>query len=53
MHLNSPSDDDGLFKGIKSSLRDRCKLQAGYDPAPSYPITAELQQQSNGEKHET
>lgn len=46
MHFNTPDKEtfigDSLFKGIKNSLRDRCKLQAGYDPAPSYPIHAEL-----------
>lgn len=49
--MNQPVATDGLFKGIKNSLRDRCKLQAGYDPAPNYPIAAELQAQQ-GEQDE-
>lgn len=34
---------DRLFKGMKNTIRDRYKLMTGVDPAPNYPITAELQ----------
>jgi len=46
MHYHAGDDGsyklDGIFKGIKNSIRDRAKMQAGYDPAPNYPITVDL-----------
>lgn len=54
MHFNTPHTEtfigDSLFKGIKNSLRDRAKLQAGYDPAPNYPINASLKQSNKWHK---
>jgi len=35
--------NDAIFKGMKNTIRDRYKYEAGVDPAPSYPISATLQ----------
>lgn len=47
MHINNAQDGtaDRLFKGIKNTMRDRYKAETGVDPAPNYPIKAELQSQ--------
>lgn len=33
---------DRLLKGLKNTIRDRYKAQTGVDPAPDYPIHADL-----------
>lgn len=49
LHLSSDSFNarttpDRLYKGAKSTIRDRYKAEAGVDPAPSYPLKAKLAQ---------
>lgn len=41
---------DPLFKGLKNSMRDRCKAITGVDPAPRYPVTAKLTALEEGER---
>lgn len=50
MHMRIAFDasDDATFKGIKNTLRDRFKSITGIDPAPSYPIEAELTARKEG-----
>lgn len=47
MHINGSNltgtpSFDSLFKGIKNTIRDRYRFEVGIDPAPSYPVKAEL-----------
>lgn len=44
LHTGNPYSHEGdkLYKGIKNTIRDRYKQIIGVDPAPSYPIKAEL-----------
>ena len=43
-------DLDRTFKGIKNTLRDRYKDITGIDPAPSYPIHAQLKANKSREE---
>lgn len=36
------SERDKFYKGVKNGLRDRYRSENGVDPAPNYPITANL-----------
>lgn len=40
--IDSRADADYVYKGVKNTLRDRYKAEIGIDPAPSYPINAQL-----------
>lgn len=43
LHINSNSSfSDPVYKGVKNTLRDRYKAETGIDPAPHYPIHAQL-----------
>lgn len=42
-------DADKVYKGMKNRLRDLFKQATGVDPAPKYPVKADLQQ-PNGEE---
>ena len=46
LHMESSNDgsykEDSTYKGIKNNIRDKFKQKTGFDPAPDYPINAEL-----------
>jgi hypothetical protein len=53
IHINGSNftgepSTDSLFKGIKNTIRDRYRFEVGTDPAPSYPIKAQLHQSQEG-----
>lgn len=48
LHLKAPmmgGDLDREYKGIKNTIRDRYKAAMGVDPAPHYPVNAQLANQ--------
>jgi hypothetical protein len=48
LHIGNEYSDttDRLFKGLKNTIRDRYKAEAGVDPAPNYPVRVILQAQA-------
>lgn len=44
IHLNAPPDLDKEYKGLKNTIRDAFEMQTGVDPAPHYPVKAQLRQ---------
>lgn len=44
IHMNDHRQiqSDSIYKGIKNTIRDRYKSEIGVDPAPTYPIKAQL-----------
>lgn len=50
-HITADPKHDREYKGIKNKLRDLCKAFTGVDPAPTYPVHAQLkQQQTRGDE---
>lgn len=43
IHINAPPGLDKEYKGLKNTIRDAYELHTGVDPAPSYPVKAQLQ----------
>lgn len=41
---------DKFYKGVKNGLRDRYRSETGIDPAPHYPVKAQLANSKTGEK---
>jgi hypothetical protein len=49
LHFKADIGHDYEYKGIKNTIRDRFKATTGIDPAPSYPVKAELKSSTEAE----